>query len=123
VVEQEAEEEAMKDVTLFNLIAAYKSALDHMPKRFIHEVALLPVSVDEQTSFVADYLRVHGPSRFLAVVRHMTEKIRIVVTVVALLEMTKNRLVTLRPVESGDDILITPVAPVLPFMTVPSSAA
>jgi segregation and condensation protein A len=100
--------ETLRDISLFNLIAAYKSAMDHMPKKVVHEVNLLPVSIDEQISFVMDYLRVHGTGTFLSVVRHMTEKVRIVVTIIAILELTKNKVVTLSPLEGDTDILIRP---------------
>jgi segregation and condensation protein A len=102
------DEDLLKDVTLFNFIAAFKSALDHMPKRVVHEVNLLNVSVDEQMSFTLDYLRVNGQTTLLKLVSHMTEKIRIIVTVIALLEMAKNKIVSLRSVEGVDDIVILP---------------
>jgi chromatin segregation and condensation protein Rec8/ScpA/Scc1 (kleisin family) len=36
----------------------------------------------------------------------MSEKIRIIVTIIALLEMVKNKLVGIRPTEHEDDIII-----------------
>lgn len=104
----EEDEETLKDVTLFNFIAAFRSALDHMPKKAIHEVNLLNVSVDEQMSFTLDYLRLHGHTTLLKLVSHMTEKIRVIVTVIALLEMAKNQVVSLQSVEGVDDIVIRP---------------
>ena len=111
------DEDLLKDVSLFNLIAAFKSAMDHMPKKVIHEVNLLNVSVDEQMSFTMDYLRVHGETTLLSLVSHMTEKIRIVVTIIALLEMTKNKLISLSPAKGRDDIAIRPGSVVLPLQT------
>ena len=104
----EEEDEGLQEITMFNLIAAYKRALDNMPRRVIHEVELLSVSVDEQMSFVLDYLRVNGPSSLLAMTVHMTEKLRIVVTVIALLELTKNKVISLMGAEGDDDIMISP---------------
>jgi len=109
---EEDNEEALKDVTLFNLISAFKRALDHMPKKVVHEVSLLNVSVDEQMSFTLDFLRVHKETTLLRLVGHMTEKVRIIVTIIALLEMTKNKVISLSPIEGLDDILIRAVAPV-----------
>ena len=96
--------ELLKDVTLFNLIAAFKTAMDHMPKKVVHEVNMLNISVDEQTSFVLDFLRVNGPSTLLSLVAHMPEKVRIIVTIIALLELTKNKVIALTSVEGKDDI-------------------
>ena len=115
-VQEEGESDDMlQDVSLFNLIAAFKSAIDHMPKKVVHEVQLLNVSVDEQMSFVLDYLRIHGPTTILRLVVHMTEKVRIIVTIIAILELTKNKILTLAPVEGKDDIMIRTTAPLIPF--------
>jgi len=98
--------ELLKDVSLFNLIAAFKSAIDHMPQKVVHEVNLLNVSVDEQMSFVLDFLRVHGATTLLALVAHMTEKVRIIVTIIALLELTKNKVIALNTASGADDVAI-----------------
>jgi segregation and condensation protein A len=113
----EESDPVLKDISLFNLIAAFKSAMDHMPKKVIHEVTLLTVTIDEQTSFVLDFLRLHGPSTLLRLVSHMTEKVRIIVTIIAILELTKNNAISLAPVEGRDDILLRPVAPIIPLPT------
>ena len=103
----ETEGETLADVSLFNLIAAYKSALDHMPRKVVHEVALASVSVDEQMSFVLDWLRVRGATTLLDLVAHMTEKVRIIVTVIALLELTRNNIIALGVARGGNDIAIS----------------
>jgi segregation and condensation protein A len=107
----EETQESLRDISLFNLIAAYKTALDHMPKKEIHEVNLLTVSVDEQTSYVLDYLRVHGSTTLLTLVMHMTEKLRIIVTIIALLELTKNRIISLTPTNDMNDVVVRPMTP------------
>jgi segregation and condensation protein A len=106
---EDDQEPLLKDVSLFNLIAAYKSALEHMPRKVVHEVQLLSVTVDEQISFVLDFLRVHGSTTLIGLVAHMTEKLRIIVTVMAVLELTKNRAISLSFVEGKDDIGIRPL--------------
>ena len=108
-------DEMLKDVSLFNLIAAFKKAIDQMPKKVVHEVQLLNVSVDEQMSFVLDFLRVHGPTTVLRLVVHMTEKVRIIVTIIALLELTKNQVISITAVDGQDDVAIRLATPVLPL--------
>jgi segregation and condensation protein A len=113
----EDNEEFLKDVSLFNLIAAFKSAVERMPGKVVHEVELPNVSVDEQMSFTLDYLRVHKKATLLQLVSHMTEKMRIIVTIIALLEMTKNKIVSIAPVEGEDDVLIMPASSTLSLVT------
>jgi len=98
----------LKDITLFNLIKAFKLAIDHMPRKVVHEVELLNVTIDEQISFTLDFLKLHGRTSLLELVRHMTEKIRIIVTLIALLELAKNRAISLQAMPDVDDILILP---------------
>jgi segregation and condensation protein A len=105
--------EGLKEISLFNLISAFKIAMDHMPKKVVHEVTIMNVTVDEQMSFVLDFLRVHGPTTLLRIVAHMTEKIRMIVTVIALLELTKNRMITILPAATADDVAIRLVTPVV----------
>lgn len=113
----EENEESLKEITLFNLITAFKKAMDNMPKKAIHEVNLHNVTVDEQISFTLDYLRVHKQTTLLRLVSHMTEKIRIIVTIIALLEMAKNKVVALAPSEGEDDIVIRPAETTLSLPT------
>jgi len=115
VMSEGDDEEFLQDISLFNLIAAYKAALDQMPKKTVHEVRLLNVSVDEQMSFVLDFLRVHGSSTLLQLVAHMVDKIRIIVTVMAILELTKNKAVSIAPVEGKDDIAVRSITPLVPL--------
>ncbi len=115
VLTEDDGDEFLQDISLFNLIAAYKAALDQMPKKTVHEVNLLNVSVDEQMSFVLDFLRVHGASTLLQLVAHMVDKIRIIVTVMAILELTKNKVVSIAPVDGRDDIAVRPIAPLVPL--------
>jgi len=109
----EEDDPLLKDLTLYNLMKAFRVAMDHMPKRVVHEVEMLNVTIDEQINFTMDFLRVHGQTSLLKLVGHMTEKIRVIVTLIALLEMAKNQVISLSPVEGSDDILIRPAAPVL----------
>jgi segregation and condensation protein A len=110
---EEDNEEMLKDVSLFNLISAFKKAMDQMPKKTIHEVQLLNVSVEEQMSFTMDFMRVNKETTLLKLVAHMTEKVRIIVTIIALLEMTKNQIISLTASEGDDDIIIRSVIPTL----------
>jgi len=114
----EENEDPLKDVSLFNLISAFKSTLDHMPRKVVHQVELPSVSIDEQMSFTLDFLRVHGQTTFLDLIAHMTERIRIIVTIIALLEMVKNKVVSLAPVDGQDDILIRSANNNVPFRAV-----
>ena len=67
---------------------------------------LFNVTIDEQMSYIADVFRYRDQVTFFELVAHMTEKIRIIVTIMAMLEMVKNRLIGLRPAQYEDDFII-----------------
>ncbi|HLB00984.1 MAG TPA: segregation/condensation protein A [Bacteroidota bacterium] len=102
----EDNEESLRSITMFNLIAAFKKVLDSTPKKVYHDVEMLNVSIDEQMGYIADVFRLRSSVTFFELVSHMSEKIRIVVTIIAMLEMVKNRIVGVRPADHEDDFII-----------------
>jgi segregation and condensation protein A len=102
----EDQQESLKHITMFNLIAAFKKVLDSVPKKIYHDIELMNVTIDEQMSYIADVFRMKKEISFFELVSHMTEKIRIIVTIVAMLEMVKNKIVGIRPTDSEDDFMI-----------------
>ena len=110
----EDQEESLKNVTMYNLIASFKRVLDNVPKKIYHDVELLNVTIDEQMSYIADTFRQREEITFFELVSHMTEKIRIIVTIIAMLEMVKNRIIDIRPADYEDDFIIYRAKPELP---------
>lgn len=102
----EDQEEGLKNVTLFNLISLFKKAMDRLPKRVYHDIELSNVTIDEQLSYLVDFFRTRNEATFLQLIAHMTEKMRIIVTVIALLELVKNKVLGLKLIETEDDFLV-----------------
>jgi len=100
------EDETLKDVTLFDLAASFRYALAHIPKKTFHEIELINVTVDEQIEYINRFLETHTECTFRELVADMQQRIRIVVTFVALLEMIKNRIVGIRQEEPYQDFWI-----------------
>jgi segregation and condensation protein A len=107
----EDQEESLRNITMFNLISAFKRVLDSAPRRFYHDVELLNVTIDEQMGYIADVFRLRSTVTFFELVSHMQEKIRIVVTIIAMLEMVKNRMIGLRQADHEDDFIIYKLEP------------
>ena len=106
VMTLEDQEESLKHVTMYNLIASFKKVLDSVPKKIYHDIELVNVTIDEQMSYIADLLRLRDEVAFFEMVSHMTEKIRIIVTIIAILEMAKNKLIGFRLADYEDDFII-----------------
>jgi len=102
----EDQAESLKNITMFNLISAFKKVLDNVPKKFYHDIELLNITIDEQMSYIADVFRLRNEINFFELVSHMTEKIRIIVTIIAMLEMIKSKIIGIRPTVHDDDFII-----------------
>jgi segregation and condensation protein A len=107
----EDQEESLRSITMFNLISAFKRVLDNAPRKIYHDVEMLNVSIDEQMGYIADVFRLRSTVTFFELVSHMHEKLRIVVTIIAMLEMVKNRMIGLRQADHEDDFIIYKLDP------------
>lgn len=90
------DENHLRDVSLFDLIASFKFAVERMPKKFVHDIVKLNVSVDEQVEYIMDYFSRRSEATFFELIKDMQEKIRVVVTFMALLELIRARRVIVR---------------------------
>jgi segregation and condensation protein A len=110
-VEQEEDPETyLQDISLFDLLLAFKRALDNMPKVTYHEVKRIDVTIEEQTSFIVERLKQRKMILFSELMAEMREKIIIVVTFLALLEMIRAGKIVVRQSDLFDDIRIKSAA-------------
>jgi segregation and condensation protein A len=106
VMTDEEEDSSLRDVSLFDLIASFKFALERMPKKFVHEIVRLNVTIDEQIEYILDYFSRRSEATFFELVRDMQEKIRIVVTFIALLELIRAKRIIVRQAEPFSEVSI-----------------
>jgi segregation and condensation protein A len=90
----------LKNITIFDLAKAFKKAIEGLKPQPVHEINQINISIDEQIQYILDRLDAEIEIHFLSLVENMREKIRIVITFVALLELTKNGRVIIK--ESPD---------------------
>lgn len=79
----------LRNITIFDLAKAFKKSIDSVQKEIFHEVIKIPVTIDEQMEFILNKLNEFKNIHFITLINEMKEKIRIVVTFVALLELVK----------------------------------
>jgi segregation and condensation protein A len=99
------DEAILRNVTLFDLISAFKRAIDKMPRIRHHMVERIPVSVEEQMSMILESLAQKGEMGFYTLISDMA-KIEIVVTFVAILEMVKENKISLEQTKPYEDFII-----------------
>ena len=106
VLEEETSEDVIRDVTFFDLIASFKFAMDRMPKKLFHEIERVNVTIEEQIDYIEDFFSRRSEATFYDLVKDFTEKIRIIVTFLALLEVIRTRKLIIRQFEPFSDLSI-----------------
>ena len=89
--EEEEEITFTGEVTLFTLIQAFKSVVERIPKEVFHEVKTLEISTDEQIEYIQKYLTENEQVSFVDLIGHIGNKLVMIVTFVALLELIKRK--------------------------------
>ncbi len=95
-VDKKATGEALKDVTIFDLMAAFNKVLtevENKPKS--HHVEKISITVEEQTEYIFKKLHQSGRTSFKAICLELQSKTKIVVTFLAALEMLKEQQISL----------------------------
>lgn len=99
----------LKNVSIYDLAKAFKFALEQVKEEPVHQVKKLNVSIEEQIEFIINKLKENSELHFLQLVESLKEKIRIIVTFIALLELVKMRRIGIKVTPSFNDFIITQV--------------
>lgn len=96
----------LKNVTLYDLIKAFKKAIAERPAEPVHQITKWNVTIDEQMDYIAAKLDGGRQLSFLELMKDLANKIKIVVTFIAMLEMVKAGKIGLRESKSLNDFII-----------------
>ena len=100
-------EELLKDVTLFDLLSAFKLALDNMPKVTTHDVGSVGVTIEDQIEYILKRLRDKERLGFQDIMNHFKERIMIVVTFMAILELIRTHRIRIQQASVFGEIWIS----------------
>lgn len=90
----------LKNISIYDLIKAFKKVLmDRPAPEPVHQIKKWNVTIDEQMEYITSKIEGKGEISFLELMTDMNDKIRIIVTFIAALEMVKAGRIGLR--ESG----------------------
>lgn len=103
-----SDEEFLDEVTLFDLILAFRKAMDNMPKVTYHEVRKIEVTVEQQSTMILEKLKSGKMVLFQDLMREIKEKIILIVTFISILELVRDGKITVRQSDVFDDIRIKP---------------
>ncbi len=96
----------LKNITIYDLIKAFKKALLDRPAEPVHQIKKWNVTIDEQMTYISTRISEKGSVSFLELMIEMRDRIRIVVTFIAMLEMVKAGTIGLRESVTLNDFVI-----------------
>ena len=96
----------LKNVTIYDLAKAFKFAITQIKDEFVHQVVKIPVTIEEQIEFIMDKIEKFNQVNFKNLIEDLNERIRIIVTFVALLELTKMGKIGIRTSSEFNDFVI-----------------
>ncbi|MTI88858.1 MAG: hypothetical protein FH748_12905 [Balneolaceae bacterium] len=95
-VDKQATGEALQDVTIFDLMAAFKKVLkDIERKNVVHHVEKVEATVEQQAEYILNTLQQRGRQSFIQLCKNLGNKVVVVVTFLAMLEMIKEHQINL----------------------------
>jgi len=97
----------LKNVSIYDLAKAFKFAVEQIKDEPVHQVQRLNVSIEEQVQFIVNKLNEISELHFLNLIEEIKEKIRIIVTFIALLELVKIGKINIQATTSFNDFIIT----------------
>ncbi|MGD9900073.1 MAG: ScpA family protein [Calditrichaceae bacterium] len=104
--EEISDEQYLENVTLFDLILAFKKAMDSMPKVQYHEVRKIEVTVEQQSEYILERAGRVKVLLFQDIMKEIREKIVLIVTFMALLDLIRSGKISVRQSDVFDDIRI-----------------
>ena len=106
-VDKRATGEALKDVTMFDLIGAFRKVLtDIERKNIVHKVEKVKATIEQQSEFVLLTLQNRGRQNFKELCQHINSRVIVVVTFLAVLEMIKEQQINLFLGEEPTDFYV-----------------
>ena len=99
-------ETLLKNVSVYDLAKYFKQAIEQIKEEPVHQINRISVTIDEQMQFILQKLDEKPQINFLILMNELREKIRIIVTFIALLEMVKMGKVEIKSSKDLNDFIL-----------------
>ncbi len=105
-VKEETDEEVLKDISIFDLLTAFKSVLENIPKESQHQVGEIGVTIEDQIANLLELLEDNERLIFSDLMKKYQERVTIVVTFVAILELIRTHRISIQQASLFGEIYI-----------------
>ena len=109
--DQPDENEALKDFSLFDLLTAFKKALDNMPKVTVHQVNIIKITLEDQVKFIFNQIGKKPYLLFREICKPLKEKIELIVTFMAVLDLIRLRFLSAKQSDVFGELRLVSLKP------------
>lgn len=99
-------EEVLGEVTLYDLMKTFRHLLQSVEDQPVHRVRRYDVNIQRQQEYIRRKLQKSGPFKFSEVIQELPDKLTIIVTFIALLDLIKLQQVLVIQSENFSDFLV-----------------
>jgi segregation and condensation protein A len=96
----------LKEVSMFDLLKAFKKVIANLKEPSLYTIKKLNVSIEDQMEYIINFFENKRQVHFMELMAEITEKIVVIVTFVALLEMTKSKQIKIYTNEAFNDFIV-----------------
>jgi segregation and condensation protein A len=82
-------ETLLKNVSVYDLAKYFKRAIEQLKDEPVHRINRINISIDEQMQYIIKKLNDNHEINFIILMKDLRDKIKIIVTFIAILEMVK----------------------------------
>jgi segregation and condensation protein A len=105
--EEELDNETfMRDVSMFDLLSAFKSVLDNIPKITAHEVGTPTIRIEDQINYIIGLLEEKERIGFRDVMSQLKHRLVVIVTFMAILELIRTHRIRIQQASVFGEIWI-----------------
>ncbi|MDH7604344.1 MAG: segregation/condensation protein A [Melioribacter sp.] len=99
-------ETLLRNITIYDLMKAFKKVLLDRVEQPVHQIQKWNVTIEEQMDYISKKLKEKTQITFHELMKEMKNKIRIIVTFIAMLEMVKSGQIGLKESSGFNDFII-----------------
>lgn len=96
----------LKNITVYDIARAFKKVIEGIKPEPVHQIRKINITIEEQINFIMSKIEEYTNLHFLTLVHGMKEKIRVVITFIAILELVKMHRIGLKESSNFNDFVI-----------------
>lgn len=102
-------ETLLGNITVYDLAKVFKRVIEGIKTKPVHQIKKINVSITEQIDYILKKMENQSQLHFLSLVAGMKQKIVVIVTFIALLELVKSKKLGLKVSDNFNDFLIVKI--------------